>query len=86
MISFKVTRMLACENSHPSSLPARVAGEEKDLLAKSHLGREQRRTAVFAGYKDVTVDDVRQAVAEEMDGPGKLLGYRAMQKKNSTGA
>ena len=35
--------------------------------------------AVFAGYKDVTV--VRQAVAEEMDGPGKLLGYRAMQKR-----
>ena len=37
--------------------------------------------AVFAGYKDVTVDDVRQAVAEEMDEPGKLLGYRAMQKR-----
>lgn len=24
---------------------------------------------------------VRQAVAKEVDGPGKLLGYRAMQKK-----
>ena len=24
---------------------------------------------------------MRQAIAEEMDGPGKLLGYRAMQKK-----
>ena len=24
---------------------------------------------------------MRQAVAEELDGPGKLLGYRAMQKK-----
>ena len=30
---------------------------------------------------DVTVGQVREAVAKEIDGPGKLLGYRAMQKK-----
>ena len=35
---------LACENSRPSSLPARVA-----LHAKRRSGRERRRTAVFAG-------------------------------------
>ena len=34
---------IACENSRPSSLPARVA-------FKRHSGRERRRTAVFAGY------------------------------------
>ena len=34
-------------------------------------------------YSDVavSVDDVRTAVATELDGPGVLLGYRAMQKK-----
>ena len=30
---------------------------------------------------DVAVDDVEEAVTREMDGPGRLLGYRAMQKK-----
>ena len=38
---------LACENSRPSSLPARVAF--RVLHAKRHSGRERRRTAVFAG-------------------------------------
>ena len=28
LVSFKVTRTLACEKSHPSSLPARVAFRE----------------------------------------------------------
>ena len=45
------------------------------------LDRRLRHFDIFYSDKDVTVDDVRQAVAEEMDGPGKLLGYRAMQKK-----
>jgi hypothetical protein len=31
--------------------------------------------------KNVTVEQVEEAVAKESDGPGKLLGYRAMQKK-----
>ena len=30
---------------------------------------------------DVTVDEVEEAVTREMEGPGRLLGYRAMQKK-----
>ena len=45
------------------------------------LDRRLRHFDIFYSDKDVTVDYVRQAVAEEMDGPGKLLGYRAMQKK-----
>jgi hypothetical protein len=34
-------------------------------------------------YRDenVSVEDVRAAVSKELEGPGKLLGYRAMQKK-----
>jgi hypothetical protein len=36
---------------------------------------------IYYSDKNVTVDDVKQAVAKEFDGPGKLLGYRAMQKK-----
>ena len=31
--------------------------------------------------RDVTVDELREAVNEELEGPGQLLGYRAMQKK-----
>jgi len=30
---------------------------------------------------DVTVEEVKSAVQEELDGPGKLLGYRAMHSK-----
>ena len=30
---------------------------------------------------NVTVEEVKQAVALECDGPGKLLGYRAMHLK-----
>ena len=30
---------------------------------------------------DVSVDEVEEAVTREMDGPGRLLGYRAMQNK-----
>ena len=29
---------------------------------------------------DVAVDEVEEAVTREMEGPGRLLGYRAMQK------
>ena len=45
------------------------------------LDRRLRHFGIFYSDTDVTVDDVRQAVSEEIDGPGKLLGYRAMQKK-----
>ena len=47
---FYLLRYLACENSHPSSLRARVAFREKVVLTKRHSGGERRRTAVFAGY------------------------------------
>ena len=30
---------------------------------------------------DVDLEDVKQAVKAELEGPGKLLGYRAMQQK-----
>ena len=30
---------------------------------------------------DVAVDEVEEAVTQEIEGPGRLLGYRAMQKK-----
>ena len=31
--------------------------------------------------RDVTIDQVESAVKKEMEGPGKLLGYRALHKK-----
>ena len=31
--------------------------------------------------ENVSVDDVREAVGKELEGPGKLLGYRAMTQK-----
>ena len=31
--------------------------------------------------ENVRIDDVREAVREELEGPGKLLGYRAMTQK-----
>ena len=34
----------------------------------------------FTDYS-VDIDDAREAVAKEMDGPGSLLGYRALHKK-----
>ena len=34
----------------------------------------------FTDY-DVDLEDVKQAVKKELEGPGKLLGYRAMQQK-----
>ena len=43
LVKFFDTQKLACENSRPSSLPARVG---------FHSGRERRRTAVFAGYSE----------------------------------
>ena len=45
------------------------------------LDRRLRHFGIFYSDKDVTVEGVKQAVAEELDGPGKLLGYQAMQKK-----
>ena len=36
---------------------------------------------IYYSDKDVDIDQVKEAVASELEGPGKLLGYRAMQKK-----
>ena len=45
------------------------------------LDRRLRHLNIFYSNNDVEVDEVREAVANELEGPGKLLGYRAMQKK-----
>jgi len=45
------------------------------------LDRRLCHFGIIYSDKDVTVDDVRQAVAEQMDRPGKLPGYWAVQKK-----
>ena len=34
----------------------------------------------FTDY-EVDIEDVKEAVRREMDGPGQLLGYRSMQQK-----
>jgi hypothetical protein len=36
---------------------------------------------IYYTDKDVDVDQVKEAVAKELEGPGRLLGYRVMQKK-----
>jgi len=45
------------------------------------LDRRLRHFEVY--YKDdtVSVEDVKEAVKKELEGPGKLLGYRSMHKK-----
>ena len=47
----------------------------------SSLDRRMRYFDISYTDKNVTVEQVKEAVAKEIDGPGKLLGYRAMQKK-----
>lgn len=48
------------------------------------LGTLSRRLA-FYGIKyvryDIQIEEVESAVREEIEGPGQLLGYRAMQRK-----
>ncbi|KAK3747967.1 hypothetical protein QZH41_019446 [Actinostola sp. cb2023] len=45
------------------------------------LDRRLRYFDIYYRDESVSVDEVREAVAKELTGPGKLLGYRAMQKK-----
>ena len=47
----------------------------------SSLDRRMRQFDVYYTDKCVTVEEVREAVVKEVDGPGKPLGYRIMQKK-----
>lgn len=45
------------------------------------LDRRMCYFGIFYTDKEVTVEEVKCAVEKEIDGPGKLLGYGAMQKK-----
>ncbi len=45
------------------------------------LDRRLRHFKITYTDTDISVDEVKDAVAQELRGPGKLLGYRAMQKK-----
>jgi hypothetical protein len=45
------------------------------------LDRRLRFFEIYYNEKDVPVQDVMDAVQKELDGPGALLGYRAMHKK-----
>ena len=47
----------------------------------SSLDRRMRYFDVHYTDRNVTVEQVREALTKEVGGPGKLLGYRAMQKK-----
>ncbi len=45
------------------------------------LDRRLRYFEIFYTDVDVTVEQVEQVVRQELEGPGNMLGYRAMQKK-----
>ena len=45
------------------------------------LDRTLRHFNIFYSNKDVEVDEVREAVAKELQGPGKLFGYRPCRKR-----
>ena len=45
------------------------------------LDRRLRHFGIYYTDRTVDVEHVHQAVAKELDGLGKLLGYRAMYKK-----
>ncbi len=44
------------------------------------LDRRLRNFGIYQTDPNITVEDVRNAVQKELDGPGKNLGYRAMYK------
>ena len=45
------------------------------------LDRRLRHFEIYYHDHTVSIDQVKGAVKEELQGPGKLLGYRAMQQK-----
>ena len=45
------------------------------------LDRRLRHFEVYYRDDTVSVEDVKEAVRKELEGPGKLLGYRSMHKK-----
>ena len=45
------------------------------------LDRRLRSFGIYYTDKRVSLEEVQDAVRKELDGPGKLLGYRAMQNR-----
>ena len=45
------------------------------------LHQRLREFDIYFTDRDVTVKQVKDAVQKEFEGPGKLIGYRAMQNK-----
>eukprot|EP00794_Sanderia_malayensis_P002289 gene2289-2634_t len=45
------------------------------------LDRRLREFGIYRTDKNVSLETLRNALIEELDGPGKLLGYRAMANK-----
>ena len=45
------------------------------------LDRRLRCFEIYYNSPEVSVEEVKDAVKKELEGPGKLLGYRAMHKK-----
>ena len=45
------------------------------------LDRRLRHFGIFYHDKTITIDTVKTAVKEELNGPGQLLGYRGMFQK-----
>ena len=45
------------------------------------LDRRLRCFEIYYNNPEVSVEEVKDAVKKELEGPGKLLGYRAMHKK-----
>ncbi len=45
------------------------------------LDRHLRHFEMYYNNKEVAVEKVEEAVRNELEGPGKLLGYRLMHKK-----
>lgn len=45
------------------------------------LDRRFRYFNIFYTDTNVTLDEVKEAVGKELEGPGKLLGYRALHQK-----
>ena len=46
-----------------------------------HFHRRLRYFNIFYTDTNVTLDEVKEAVGKELEGPGKLLGYRALHQK-----
>ena len=44
-------------------------------------GKRLRLSQIYYNDKNVPVEDVVDAMQKELNGPGALLGYRAMHKK-----